>query len=140
MASDSGFSAEEREAMKERAKELRQQKSGKALKGEEDLLDKISQMADGEQPMARRLHEIVMAAAPDLQPKTWYGMPAWAKNGKVICFFQAASKFKSRYATFGFNEDAALDDGDWWPTSFALITLTPEVEARITDLVHKAAS
>lgn len=140
MASDSGFSAEEREAMKERAKELRQQKSGKALKGEEDLLDKISQMADAEQPMARRLHEIVMAAAPDLQPKTWYGMPAWAKNGKVICFFQAASKFKSRYATFGFNEDAALDDGDWWPTSFALITLTPEVEARITDLVHKAAS
>ena len=82
----------------------------------------------------------MMAAAPDLQPKTWYGMPAWAKNGKVICFFQAASKFKSRYATFGFNEDAALDDGDWWPTSFALITLTPEVEARITDLVHKAAS
>lgn len=140
MATNDGFSAEEREAMKERAKELRQQKSGKGLKGEEDLFDKISKMAPDEQPMAKRLHELVMTVAPHLQPKTWYGMPAWAKDGKVICFFQAASKFNARYATFGFQEDARLDDGDWWPTSYALIRLTPSVEAEITELVRRAAS
>ena len=131
------FSAEEREAMKERARELRSEKS--RAEGEADLLEKISVMDPKEQVIARRVHELVMTTAPHLQPKTWYGMPAWAREGKVVCFFQAASKFKVRYNTFGFNEDATLDDGDFWPTSFALISLTPAVEKELTRLIAKAA-
>jgi uncharacterized protein YdhG (YjbR/CyaY superfamily) len=89
--------------------------------------------------MAKRLHELVTATAPHLSPKTWYGMPAWTKNGKVICFFQAASKFGTRYSTLGFDEHATLDSGDWWPTTFALVNLTPEVEKKVAAVIKKAA-
>ena len=139
-----GFTAEERAAMKERAKELkadarRGAKKGKA-DGESDLLVKIAEMPKPDRAMAKRLHAIVKASAPDLSPRTWYGMPAYAKDGKVVCFFQSGEKFKSRYATFGFSDKANLDDGAMWPTSFALKELTAVEEKRIGALVKKAVS
>jgi uncharacterized protein YdhG (YjbR/CyaY superfamily) len=138
-----GFSGEERAAMKERAKELKAEARANKKKadGESDLLAKIAEMPEPERAMATRLHEIITASAPDLWPKTWYGMPAYANDdGKVVCFFQAASKFNTRYATLGFQHDAILDDGNMWPTAFALKELTPAEEARIRALVKKAVS
>ena len=135
-----GFSAEERAAMKERARELKAEaraSRGRA-DGEKDVLEKISEMPEPERSMARRLHDIVMAAAPALVPKTWYGMPAYAKDGKVVCFFQSAQKFKSRYATLGLSDEAKLDEGAMWPTSFALKELTAVEEERIGALLSKA--
>jgi uncharacterized protein YdhG (YjbR/CyaY superfamily) len=131
-----GFSDDERAAMKERAREL---KAGKA-DGETMLLEKIAEMKGNDRAMAERIHAIVKASAPSLQPKTWYGMPAYARDGKVICFFQAAGKFKARYATFGFNDEARLDEGNMWPASFALKELTPAEEEKIAALVKKAVS
>jgi uncharacterized protein YdhG (YjbR/CyaY superfamily) len=134
-----GFSAEERAAMKERAQELKAEE--RRADGEEALLAKIAEMPKPDRAMAERLHAIITASAPDLSPKTWYGMPAYAnEDGKVVCYFTAASKFKSRYATFGFNDDANLDDGNMWPTSFALTKLTAADEARIGALVKQAVS
>jgi uncharacterized protein YdhG (YjbR/CyaY superfamily) len=127
------FTAEERAAIKERAKETRRK-----VNGETDLLEKIAEMDDGDRAMAERIHAIVTDVAPGLEPKTWYGQPAWAKDGKVVVFFQAASKFKTRYATLGFNDVAAIDDGSMWPTAFALTALTAADEKRIGELVRKA--
>ena len=132
------FTAEERAAMKERARELKAAKS--KADGESDLLAKIAEMPKADRTMAERIHAIVTAAAPDLVPKTWYGMPAYAKGEKVVCFFKSAAKFKSRYATFGFNDTANLDDGAMWPTSFALKELTAAEEKRISALVKRAVS
>lgn len=140
-----GFTDEERAAMKERARELKaetrrgSQKKGKA-NGESDVLTKIAEMPEPERAMAERLHAIIKDSAPALSPKTWYGMPAYAKDGKVVCFFQSAQKFKSRYATFGFSDEANLDEGAMWPTSFALKELTPAEEEKIVALVKKAVS
>src|ERR671910_2155382 len=128
------FTDEERAAMKERAKEL------KAEAGESDVLAKIAEMPKPDRAMGKRLHEIIKASAPALSPKTWYGMPAYAKDGKVVCFFQSADKFKSRYATLGFNDAANLDKGAMWPTSFALKELTAAEEKKIVALVKKAVS
>ena len=134
-----GFSAEERAAMKERAQELKAEE--RRADGEQALLAKIAEMPKPDRAIAERLHAIITASAPDLSPKTWYGMPAYANDdGKVVCYFTAASKFKSRYATFGFNDDANLDDGNMWPTSFALTKLTAADEARIGALVKQAVS
>ena len=133
-----GFTADEKAAMRERARELKAASS--KADGEKDLLAKIADMPDSDRVMAERIHAIVTAAAPGLDPKTWYGMPAYAKDGKIVCFFQAADKFKARYATFGFNEDAKLDDGDMWPTSWALTKLTAADEKKIGELVKKAVS
>jgi uncharacterized protein YdhG (YjbR/CyaY superfamily) len=134
-----GFTAEERAAMKERAKELKAE--ARREDGEKALLAKIAEMPEPDRAMAERLHAIITASAPDLSPKTWYGMPAYAnEDGKVVCYFTAASKFNSRYATFGFNDDAKLDEGTMWPTSFALTELTADDEARIGALVKKAVS
>jgi uncharacterized protein YdhG (YjbR/CyaY superfamily) len=133
------LSAEERAAMKETLSERRRARSGEA-DGEKDVLAKIAEMAEPDRVMAERIHAIVKANAPALTPRTWYGMPAYAKDGKVICFFQSGQKFKSRYATFGFQQDANLDEGDIWPTSFALQKLTAAVEERIGTLVKRAAS
>src|SRR5688500_17395010 len=124
-----GFTAEERAAMKERAQELKAE--ARKADGESAVLAKIAEMPEPDRAMARRLHEIIKASAPALSPKTWYGMPAYAKDGKVVCYFTAASKFKSRYATFGFNDAANLDEGAMWPTSFALTELTAAEEKRI---------
>ena len=138
-----GFTDEERAAMKERAKELKAEARAKKGKeeGEKDLLAKIAEMPDHDRLMAERLHAIITASAPTLSPKTWYGMPAYAnKDGKVVCFFQSAAKFSARYATFGFNDTANLDDGAMWPTAFALKDLTEAGEAQIAALVKKAAS
>jgi len=138
-----GFTAEEKAAMKERAKELKAEARANKKKeeGEKDLLEKIAEMPEPERSMAKRLHGIITESAPNLWPKTWYGMPAYAnKDGKVICFYQAASKFNTRYATFGFQHDANLDDGDMWPTGFALKELTTNTEAKIVALVKKAIS
>jgi uncharacterized protein YdhG (YjbR/CyaY superfamily) len=138
-----GFTAEERAAMKERAKELKAEaRANKSREdGEKDLLAKIADMPEPERSMATRLHEIVKANAPDLMPKTWYGMPAYAnKDGKVVCFFQSAHKFDSRYATFGFNDTASLDEGAMWPVSFALKELNDAEEAKIGALVRKAVN
>ena len=134
MAGKKGFTAEERAAMKERAREL---KRGTA-DGERDVLEKIAEMAEPDRVMAERIHAIVTAAAPSLTPRTWYGMPAYALDGKVVCFFQSAEKFKARYATLGFNDAAKLDDGPMWPTAFALTRLTKRDEAKIRALVKKA--
>jgi uncharacterized protein YdhG (YjbR/CyaY superfamily) len=134
-----GFTAEERAAIKERAKELKAEGAGHS-KGELDLLAKIAEMPKADRAMAERLHEIIKATAPALMPKTWYGMPAYAKEGKVVCYFTPASKFKERYATFGFNAEANLDDGTMWPTSFALTKLTAADEKRIGALVKQAVS
>ncbi len=133
-----GFTAEEKGAMRERAKELKAQ-AAKA-DGEKDLLAKIAEMPKSDRDMAERIHAVVKASAPDIESKTWYGMPAYAKNGKIICFFQPADKFKARYATFGFNDDAKLDDGSMWPTSWALTKLSAADEAKIGALVKKAVS
>jgi uncharacterized protein YdhG (YjbR/CyaY superfamily) len=135
-----GFSDEERAAMKERAQELKAERRRGAAKadGERAVLAKIAEMQGADRAMAKRLHAIITASAPALSPKTWYGMPAYAKDGKVVCFFQGAQKFKSRYATFGFSDEASLDTGAMWPTSFALKELTEAVEAKIGALVKKA--
>jgi uncharacterized protein YdhG (YjbR/CyaY superfamily) len=135
-----GFSAAERAAMRERAKELKaeQRASKSRAAGEQDLLAKVAEMPEADRSMAERIHAIVTAAAPELAPKTWYGMPAYARDGKVVCFFTAASKFGERYATFGFQPEARLDDGAMWPTSFALLEMTPATEKRIAELVKKA--
>ncbi len=130
-----GFTDAEREAMKERVKEL---KRGDKADGESELLAKIAEMREPDRGMAKRLHAIVKAAAPGLSSRTWYGMPAYAKDGKVVCFYQSAQKFKSRYATFGFSDVANLDEGAMWPTSFALKELTAAEEAKIAALVKKA--
>ena len=142
MSTNTGFTKEEQAAMKARAKELKAEASAnkKRAEGESAALAAIDEMPEPDRSMAQRLHEIIQANAPDLWPKTWYGMPAYAKDGKVICFFQAASKFKVRYSTFGFQPDANLDNGDMWPTAFALKELTPTAEARIIELVKKAVS
>jgi uncharacterized protein YdhG (YjbR/CyaY superfamily) len=134
-----GFTDEERAAMKERAQELKAERAGNAA-GESVVLAKIAEMPEPDRAMAKRLHAIIKASAPALSPKTWYGMPAYAKDGKVVCFFQSAKKFKTRYATFGFSDQANLDEGAMWPTSFALKELTAAVEARIDALVEKAVS
>ena len=133
-----GFTDEERAAMKERAQELKAE-ANKA-DGESAVLAKIAEMQGSERAMAKRLHALIKASAPALSPKTWYGMPAYAKDGKVVCFFQSAEKFKSRYATFGFSDEANLDEGAMWPTSFALKELTTAEEAKIGALVKKAVS
>jgi uncharacterized protein YdhG (YjbR/CyaY superfamily) len=133
-----GFTAEERAAMRERAKE--QKAEAQKADGERAVLAKIAEMPETDRDMAERLHEIVKASAPELSPKTWYGMPAYAnKDGKVVCFFQSAEKFNARYATFGFSDKANLDEGAMWPTSFALKELTAAAEARIGALVKRAA-
>ena len=133
-----GFSDEERAAMRERARELKAA-TGKAA-GESDVLAKIAEMPEPDRAMAERLHALIKASAPDLSPRTWYGMPAYAKDGTVVCFFQSAQKFKTRYATFGFSDKANLDEGAMWPTSFALKKLTAAEEKKIGALVKKAVS
>ena len=137
-----GFTDEERAAMKERAQELKAEARANKDKaeGENAVLAKIAEMPEPERAMAQRLHEIISASAPDLWPKTWYGMPAYAKDGKVVCFFQSAQKFNSRSATLGFSDEAHLDEGVLWPTAFALKELTAAEEARIAALVKKAVS
>ena len=137
-----GFTAEEKAAMKERAKELKAAERAEKDRaaGESDVLEKINEMEEPDRSMAERIHALISASAPDLMPRTWYGMPAYAKDGKVVCFFQNAGKFKARYATFGFNDSANLDEGAMWPTSFALKELTPAEEERIVALVKKAIS
>ncbi len=141
-----GFTDEERAAMKERAQELKAEarRGPRAKKdkadGESDVLAKIAAMQEPDRAMAKRLHAIIKASAPGLLPKTWYGMPAYAKDGKVVCFFQSAQKFNTRYATFGFSDEANLDEGAVWPTSFALKELTAAEEARIGALVKKAVN
>ena len=137
-----GFTAEERAAMRERARELKAEEraSKDRAAGESDVLAKIAEMQGSDRAIAKRLHAIVKANAPGLSPKTWYGMPAYAKEGKVVCYFTPASKFKERYATFGFNATANLDEGNMWPTSFALKELTAAEEAKIGALVKKAVS
>jgi uncharacterized protein YdhG (YjbR/CyaY superfamily) len=134
---------EERAAMQEHAREMKTAaRRGRAAKGdgEADVLAKIAEMPESDRAMAERIHAVIKATAPDLAPRTWYGMPAYAKDGKVVCFFQAADKFKSRYATLGFNDDAKLDDGPMWPTSWALTKLTAADEKKISELVKKAVS
>ena len=133
-----GFTDEERAAMKERAQELKAE--ARQADGESALLAKIAEMQGPDRAMATRLHAIIKATAPGLSPKTWYGMPAYAKDGKVVCFFQSGEKFKARYATFGFSDEANLDEGAMWPTSFALKELTATEEARIGALVKRAVS
>ena len=137
-----GFTAEERAAMKERSKELKAaaRRSGKKADEESAVLAKIAEMPDSDRAMAERIHAVIKAGAPGLSPKLWYGMPAYAKDGKVVCFFQSAAKFKARYATFGFNDTAHLDEGTMWPTAFALTELTAADEAKIGALVKKAMS
>jgi uncharacterized protein YdhG (YjbR/CyaY superfamily) len=137
-----GFTADEKAAMRERAKELKAESKSRGAReeGERDLLAKIAEMPPADREMAERLHALITAVAPDLSPKTWYGMPAYTKDGKIVCFFKAAAKFDSRYATFGFEENAHLDDGAMWPTSFALTKLTAADEAKIGALVKKAVS
>ena len=137
-----GFSAEERAAMKERAKELKAEARANKdrAQGERDVLAKIPEMPEADRAIAERLHTIIKASAPSLSPKTWYGMPAYARDGKVVCYFTPAQKFDSRYATFGFNDSANLDDGTMWPTCFALTELTAADEARIGALLKKAVS
>ncbi|MGD8856287.1 MAG: DUF1801 domain-containing protein [Chloroflexota bacterium] len=141
-----GFTAEERAAMKERAQELKKEASrGRRAKknkadGESDVLAKIAEMEDPDRAMAEQLHALVKASAPALSPRTWYGMPAYAKDGKVVCFFQSGQKFKTRYATLGFSDTANLDEGDMWPVAFALNKLTAAEEARIVELLNKALS
>jgi len=134
-----GFTPEERAAMKERSGELKAARTNKT-DGESEVLAKIAELEEPDRAMATRLHAIVKSSAPELSPRTWYGMPAYAKDGKVVCFFQSGQKFKTRYATLGFNDKANLDEGVMWPTAFALKELTAAEEARISALVKKAAS
>jgi uncharacterized protein YdhG (YjbR/CyaY superfamily) len=141
--STKGFTEEEREAMRERSRELRaasRRPSARTEDGESDVLAKIAEMPEADRVMAERLHAIVKASAPELSPRTWYGMPAYAKDGNVLCFFQSGQKFKSRYATLGFSDKAKLDEGAMWPTAFALTKLTGAEETRITALLKKAVS
>jgi uncharacterized protein YdhG (YjbR/CyaY superfamily) len=135
-----GFTAEERAAMKERSRELKAaaRRDKDEADGERDVLAKIAEMPAADRAMARRLHAIIKASAPALTPRTWYGMPAYAKDGKVVCFFQSAQKFHTRYATLGFSDAANLDEGSMWPVAFALTELTAADEARISELVKKA--
>jgi uncharacterized protein YdhG (YjbR/CyaY superfamily) len=133
-----GFTSEERAAMRDRARELKAAAGKEA--GESAVLAKIAEMPEADRAMAERLHAIVKASAPALSPRTWYGMPAYAKDGKVVCFFQSAQKFKTRYATFGFSDKANLDEGAMWPTSFALKGLTADTESRIGTLVKRAVT
>ena len=137
-----GFTDEERAAMKERTKELKAEARANKNKaeGENDVLAKIAEMSEPDRSMAERIHAIVKANAPELSPKTWYGMPAYAKDGKIVCFFQSAQKFDARYATLGFNDTAKLDEGAMWPTAYALKELTANEEARISELVKRAAA
>ncbi len=135
--SKSAFSDAERAAMKERARE---QREFKKLSGEEQVQRKIAEMSKSEQKLAKGIHKLVMGISPDIKTKTWYGMPAYYLNDKVVCFFQAGSKFESRYSTFGFQEAAKLDDGPFWATSFAILELTDDVAKKITKLVKKAVS
>ena len=136
MSSKKGLTEVERGAMKDRLQELKSNEAD----GESDLLAKIEEMTEPDRGMAERIHAIIKANAPSLSPKTWYGMPAYAHKGKVVCFFQPAQKFKARYATFGFNDTANLDEGSMWPTSFALKELTPDAEAKIAALVKQSIS
>lgn len=133
-----GFTAEERAAMRERARELKAE--GDQAQAESDVLAKIAEMAEADRAMAGRFHEIIRATAPQLSPRTWYGMPAYARDGAVICYFKPGQKFKMRYATFGFTDKANLDDGDMWPTEFALTKLTAADEERIRALMRRAVS
>ena len=139
---DTVWTDDERAAMKERAKEMKAEARADKDRtaGESALLAKIAEMTEPDRTMAERLHAIITASAPDLSPKTWYGMPAYARDGKIVCFFQSAQKFNARYATFGFNDTANLDEGAMWPTSFALKELTAADEAKIAALVKKAVS
>jgi uncharacterized protein YdhG (YjbR/CyaY superfamily) len=141
-AQSTKFTDEERAAMKERAKELKAEsrRGSRTTQVDEEkaVLAKIAEMPEADRAMAERLHAVIKSSAPALSPKLWYGMPAYAKDGKIICFFQAAQKFKSRYATLGFSDEARLDDGALWPTAFALTELSPEVEERVAVLVRKA--
>lgn len=136
----STFTAEEQAAMKARAQELKAEARANrsSVEGEADLLARVDEMPAAEREVARRIHALVMATAPGLQPRTWYGMPAWAKDGKVLCFFQSAGKFKTRYATFGFSDQARLDDGGLWPTSFAIHRLGDTEAASLASLVRRA--
>ena len=140
MSAKKGFTNEERAAMKERAAELKAEARANRDRaaGESDLLAKVAEMPKSDRVMAERLHKIVKATAPELVPRTWYGMPAYAKDGKVVCFFQSAQKFKTRYATLGFSDRAMLDEGAMWPTSYALTKLTKNEEAKIAALVEQA--
>ncbi|WP_432133550.1 iron chaperone [Streptomyces sp. bgisy154] len=143
--SSQGFSAEERAAMKEHAQELkasakrRGTREEKAAADEAAVVAKIAEMREADRAMAERIHALIKENAPELAPKLWYGMPAYARDGKVVCFFQSAQKFNARYATLGFNDAARLDEGTMWPTAFALTELTPAAEARIAELVRRAA-
>jgi uncharacterized protein YdhG (YjbR/CyaY superfamily) len=130
------FTEEEKSAMKQRAKELKADKED----GESNVLAKLAEMSEADRTLGERLHEIIKASAPSLSPKLWYGMPAYARDGKIVCFFQPASKFKTRYATLGFNDSAHLDEGNLWPVAYALTELTAADEARIAELVKKAMS
>lgn len=140
------WTAEEKAAIKEHAAQQKAARSRTGTKAEKaaadaaNVAEKIAELQGDERTLAEGVHRLVMEAAPELAPKTWYGMPAYYRDGKVLCFFQPGSKFKARYSTLGFDESAALDDGDMWPTAFALTTLTPAVEARITELVRRAAA
>jgi uncharacterized protein YdhG (YjbR/CyaY superfamily) len=131
-----GFTADEKAAMKERAKELKAE--AEKADGESALLAKVAEMPPADRAMAKRIHALIKATVPELSPKTWYGMPAYARDGKIVCFFQSADKFKARYATFGFSDEAKLDDGAMWATSWALKELTPADEARLGALVRRA--
>jgi uncharacterized protein YdhG (YjbR/CyaY superfamily) len=133
-----GFTAEEKAAMQDRVQEMKA--AAQKADGESEVLAKIAELPATDRDMAKRLHAIIKASAPALSPKTWYGMPAYAKDGKIVCFFQSSHKFKTRYATLGFNDAARLDEGNMWPTAFALMKLTPADEARIGALVKKAVS
>ena len=137
-----GFTDDEKAAMKTHAQELKAEASGNKniADGEHDVLAKIAEMSEPDRGMANRLHAIIKANAPTLSPKTWYGMPAYTKDGKIVCFFQSAQKFKTRYATFGFQQEANLDEGNMWPVAFALTELTAAEEAKIAALVKKAVS
>lgn len=135
-----GFSAQEKAAMAERARELKKDAKNALLReeGERDLLAKIADMAPDEAEIATQLHTLISTHAPMLWPKTWYGMPAWARDGKVVCFYQPGSKFGARYNTLGFQDPATLDDGTFWPTSYAILAITPDVEQRIIALIKRA--
>lgn len=134
-----GFTAEERAVMRERASEIKASRRG-SPDDESAVLAKIAELPQPDRAMAERIHRLIMASAPSLAPRLWYGMPAYAKDGNVLCFFQSANKFKTRYTTLGFSDKAALDEGQMWPTSFALKELTPDVEMRISALVKRAAN
>ncbi len=136
------FTDEERAAMKERAKEMKKERRGGTSKadGEQDVLAKLAEMPAPDRALGERIHALVTETAPELRPRTWYGMPAYAKGGKVVCFFQNAAKFKARYSTLGFNDAANLDDGRMWPTTFAITEITPAEEERIVELVRRAVT